>query len=221
MEWLLECRNMLCTQYLSRQKRDLDRSTFFSGVHCLHRSVVLESTLYLLLPAIKIGAGNKQRTSLFWFPQVTNFPFKIFRAVTLRPNEMTQREILAGAVAELLWKVQTFFVTFWLRKELKVSQCLSVCLCETKFCQGLSISLRSISLGSLSQHSWLTSQDRRSLKYFVLLFLKYVQNAQIGGGSGAVVAIPEANPVFEAPAKFSIDGLTEKVSLMKKLLLFP
>ena len=25
------------------------------------------------------------------------------------------------------------------------------------------------------------------------------------------MAIPEANPVFEAPAQFSIDGLTEKV----------
>ena len=36
-----------------------------------------------------------------------------------------------------------------------------------------------------------------------------------------MVAIPEANPVFEAPARFSIDGLTEKVSLMaKKLLLY-
>ena len=34
-----------------------------------------------------------------------------------------------------------------------------------------------------------------------------------------MVAIPEANPVFEAPARFSIDGLTEKVSLMAKKLL--
>ena len=28
----------------------------------------------------------------------------------------------------------------------------------------------------------------------------------------AVLAIPEANPVFEAPVRFSIDGVTEKVT---------
>lgn len=51
-------------------------------------------------------------TSLFWFPQVTNFPITFYRNVTLRPNEMTQRDILAGAVSELLWKVHfIFFVT--------------------------------------------------------------------------------------------------------------
>ena len=55
----------------------------------------------------------------------------------LRTNEMTQRDILSGAMSELLWKV--------------------------------------------------------------------------GGQTKAVVAIPEANPVFEAPVRFSIDGITEKV----------
>ena len=68
----------------------------------------------------------------------------------LRPNEMTQRDILSGAMSELLWKV--------------------------------------------------------------------------GGQTKAVVAIPEANPVFEAPVRFSIDGITEKVLLNKKpsvLLFYP
>jgi len=57
----------------------------------------------------------------------------------LRPNEMIQRDILAGAISDLLWKV--------------------------------------------------------------------------GGQTKAVVAIPEANPVFEAPVRFSIDGITEKLHL--------
>ena len=43
------------------------------------------------------------------------------------------------------------------------------------------------------------------IRYFVDIVL------QVGDSSSAVVAIPEANPVFEAPAQFSIDGLTEKV----------
>ena len=43
------------------------------------------------------------------------------------------------------------------------------------------------------------------MRYFVDIVL------QVGDSSSAVVAIPEANPVFEAPAQFSIDGLTEKV----------
>ena len=30
-----------------------------------------------------------------------------------------------------------------------------------------------------------------------------------------MLAIPEANPVFEAPVRFSIDGLTEKLHLFK------
>ena len=56
----------------------------------------------------------------------------------LRPNEITQRETLAAAISELLWKV--------------------------------------------------------------------------GEGRRAILAIPEANPVFEASVRFSMDGLTEKVS---------
>ena len=36
------------------------------------------------------------------------FPLYSARNVTLRPNEMTQRDVLAGAVSELLWKVQIF-----------------------------------------------------------------------------------------------------------------
>ena len=56
----------------------------------------------------------------------------------LRPSEITQRETLAAAIAELLWKV--------------------------------------------------------------------------GEGRRAILAIPEANPVFEASVRFSMDGLTEKVS---------
>ena len=59
----------------------------------------------------------------------------------LRPSEITQRETLAAAIAELLWKV--------------------------------------------------------------------------GEGRRAILAIPEANPVFEASVRFSMDGLTEKVSEFK------
>ena len=59
----------------------------------------------------------------------------------LRPSEITQRETLAAAIAELLWKV--------------------------------------------------------------------------GEGRRAILAIPEANPVFEASVRFSMDGLTEKVSELK------
>ena len=58
----------------------------------------------------------------------------------LRPSEITQRETLAAAIAELLWKV--------------------------------------------------------------------------GEGRRAILAIPEANPVFEASVRFSMDGLTEKVSAL-------
>ena len=47
------------------------------------------------------------------------------------------------------------------------------------------------------------------LKYILFDTLDIV--LQVGDSSSAVVAIPEANPVFEAPAQFSIDGLTEKV----------
>ena len=59
----------------------------------------------------------------------------------LRPSEMTQRETLAAAIAELLWKV--------------------------------------------------------------------------GEGRRAILAIPEANPVFEASVRFSMDGLTEKVTALE------
>ena len=70
------------------------------------------------------------------------FRIKYFlRNNLLRPNELTQRDILAGAISDLLWKVS--------------------------------------------------------------------------GSCPAVLAIPEANPVFEAPVRFSIDGLTEKLHLFK------
>ena len=64
--------------------------------------------------------------------------FFVTRATMLRPSEITQRETLAAAIAELLWKV--------------------------------------------------------------------------GEGRRAILAIPEANPVFEASVRFSMDGLTEKVT---------
>ena len=67
--------------------------------------------------------------------------FFVTRATMLRPSEITQRETLAAAIAELLWKV--------------------------------------------------------------------------GEGRRAILAIPEANPVFEASVRFSMDGLTEKVSEFK------
>ena len=67
--------------------------------------------------------------------------FFVTRATMLRPSEITQRETLAAAIAELLWKV--------------------------------------------------------------------------GEGRRAILAIPEANPVFEASVRFSMDGLTEKVSKLK------
>ena len=34
---------------------------------------------------------------------------------------------------------------------------------------------------------------------------------QCSGTTEAVVAIPETNPVFEAPVRYAIDSLTEKV----------
>ena len=37
---------------------------------------------------------------------------------------------------------------------------------------------------------------------------------KVGEGRRAVLAIPEANPVFEASVRFSMDGLTEKVREM-------
>ena len=54
-----------------------------------------------------------------------------------------------------------------------------------------------------------SSQAMLWLKYILFDTLDIV--LQVGDSSSAVVAIPEANPVFEAPAQFSIDGLTEKV----------
>ena len=35
---------------------------------------------------------------------------------------------------------------------------------------------------------------------------------QCSGTTEAVVAIPETNPVFEAPVRYAIDSLTEKVT---------
>ena len=67
--------------------------------------------------------------------------FFVTRATMLRPSEITQRETLAAAIAELLWKV--------------------------------------------------------------------------GEGRRAILAIPEANPVFEASVRFSMDGLTEKVRALE------
>ena len=67
---------------------------------------------------------------------------------------MIQREILSGAITDLLWKV----VLSWLFS--KVKFCISQC----------------------------------------------------SGAGEAVVAIPETNPVFEAPARYAIDSLTEKVT---------
>jgi len=63
------------------------------------------------------------------------------RTTLLRPNEMIQRDILSGAIAELLWRC--------------------------------------------------------------------------GDKERAVIAVPEANPVFEPPVRFSIDGLTEKLHLFR------
>ena len=37
--------------------------------------------------------------------------------------------------------------------------------------------------------------------------------SQCSGPGEAVVAIPETNPVFEAPVRYAIDSLTEKVKL--------
>ena len=75
---------------------------------------------------------------LFVYCQLMLF---VTRATMLRPSEMTQRETLAAAIAELLWKV--------------------------------------------------------------------------GEGRRAILAIPEANPVFEASVRFSMDGLTEKVTALE------
>ena len=35
----------------------------------------------------------------------SSFLLVCFRNIVLRPNEMTQRDILAGAISEVLWKV--------------------------------------------------------------------------------------------------------------------
>ena len=35
---------------------------------------------------------------------------------------------------------------------------------------------------------------------------------KVGAGRRAVLAIPEASPVFEASVRFTMDGLTEKVN---------
>ena len=78
---------------------------------------------------IKLVCGGKSKLITMFF---------VTRATMLRPSEITQRETLAAAIAELLWKV--------------------------------------------------------------------------GEGRRAILAIPEANPVFEASVRFSMDGLTEKVS---------
>ena len=83
-----------------------------------------------------------------------------FRNNLLRPNEMTQRDILAGAISELLWKVK---------------------------------------------HSSDETQ-------FTTVLYKASGNGQNGP---AVIAVPGANQVFEAPVRFSVDGLTEKLHLFK------
>ena len=72
---------------------------------------------------------------------------------------MIQREILSGAITDILWKV------------------------EHHSCSGLDV-FRSQAL--------------------------YI--CQCSGTGEAVVAIPETNPVFEAPVRFAIDSLTEKVN---------
>ena len=85
-----------------------------------------------------------------------------YRNAILRPNEMTQRDILTGAIAELLWKVRKL--------------------------------------------------DKDATQLWDIVFFK------VGDKKQAVIAIPEANPVFEPPVRFSIDGVTEKVvKFWKKL----
>ena len=83
--------------------------------------------MYIIARSLVCGGKSKLITMFF-----------VTRATMLRPSEITQRETLAAAIAELLWKV--------------------------------------------------------------------------GEGRRAILAIPEANPVFEASVRFSMDGLTEKVS---------